>query len=144
MDYIDGQRNCVSASVNSILCIPCNCRFVLLHATAPWWLGQKWVYIFHTWSLHSSCINLSVLILGISIQTAQQQLQKENFHSLSNHSYRSTPRTALGPTQPPIQWVPGALSLGVKWLGREADHSPPSSSEVTEWVELYLHSPNTP
>jgi hypothetical protein len=28
--------------------------------------------------------------------------------------------------------VPGALSLGIKWLGREADHSPPSSAEVTE------------
>jgi hypothetical protein len=27
--------------------------------------------------------------------------------------------------------------------GREADHSPPSSAEVEEWVELYLH-PNTP
>jgi hypothetical protein len=50
-------------------------------------------------------------------------------------------RTALGPTQPPIQWVPGALSLGVKRPGREAYHSPPSSAEVKEWVELYLHSP---
>jgi hypothetical protein len=30
---------------------------------------------------------------------------------------------------------------GVKRLGREADHSPPSSAEVKEWVELYLHSP---
>jgi hypothetical protein len=28
--------------------------------------------------------------------------------------------------------------------GREADHSPPSSAEVNEWVKLYLHSPNTP
>jgi hypothetical protein len=27
--------------------------------------------------------------------------------------------------------------------GREADHSPPSSTEVKEWVELYLHFPNT-
>jgi hypothetical protein len=27
--------------------------------------------------------------------------------------------------------------------GREADHSPPSSAEVKEWVELYNHS-NTP
>jgi hypothetical protein len=39
-------------------------------------------------------------------------------------------RTALGPTQPPVQWVTAALSLGVKRLGREADHSPPSSAEV--------------
>jgi hypothetical protein len=39
-------------------------------------------------------------------------------------------KTALGPTQPPIQWVRGALSLGIKRPGREADHSPPSSAEV--------------
>jgi hypothetical protein len=35
-------------------------------------------------------------------------------------------------------------SLGVKWPGREADHLLPSSAEVKEYVELYLHSPNTP
>jgi hypothetical protein len=38
----------------------------------------------------------------------------------------------------------GALSLGVKRPGREADHSPPSSIEVKECVELCLHSHNTP
>jgi hypothetical protein len=32
---------------------------------------------------------------------------------------------------------------GVKRQGREADHSPPSSAEVKEWVELYIHSPHT-
>jgi hypothetical protein len=48
------------------------------------------------------------------------------------------------PPQPPIQWVPGALSLGVKRLGRETDYSPASSTEVKEWVELYIHSRNTP
>jgi hypothetical protein len=53
-------------------------------------------------------------------------------------------RMALGLTQPPVQWVPGALSLGVKWLGCEADHSPPSSAKVRECMELYLHSPNKP
>jgi hypothetical protein len=57
--------------------------------------------------------------------------------------YTTASRTALGPTQPRIQWVSGALSLGVKRPGREADHSPPSSAEVKECVELYLHSPNT-
>jgi hypothetical protein len=50
---------------------------------------------------------------------------------------------ALGPTQPPIQWVPGALSLGVKQPGHEADNSPQSSAEVKECVELYFHSPKT-
>jgi hypothetical protein len=47
--------------------------------------------------------------------------------------------TALGPSQPPIQWVPEALSLGVKQLGHEADRSHSSSAEVKEYVELYLH-----
>jgi hypothetical protein len=53
-------------------------------------------------------------------------------------------RMDLEPIEPPIQWVPGALSLGVNRPGREADHSPPSSAEVKECVELYLHSPNMP
>jgi hypothetical protein len=43
--------------------------------------------------------------------------------------FATASRTALGPTQTIIQWVPGSLSLGVKRLGREADHSPPSSAE---------------
>jgi hypothetical protein len=47
-------------------------------------------------------------------------------------------------TQPPIQWVPGAISLGVKRPAREADHSAPSGAEVEECVEMCLHSPNTP
>jgi hypothetical protein len=43
----------------------------------------------------------------------------------------SVSRPALGPTQPPVQWVPGVLSPGVKARpGRDADHSPPSSAEV--------------
>jgi hypothetical protein len=55
--------------------------------------------------------------------------------------FTTASRTALEPTKPPMQWVPGSFSLGVKRPGREADHSPPSSAEC---VELYLHSPNTP
>jgi hypothetical protein len=46
-------------------------------------------------------------------------------------------RPALGPTQPPIQLV-----LGAKRSGREADNSPPSSTEVKECVAPHLH-PNT-
>jgi hypothetical protein len=39
-------------------------------------------------------------------------------------------KTALGPTQPPTQWVPGALTQGVKRLGREAVHLPPFGANV--------------
>jgi hypothetical protein len=39
--------------------------------------------------------------------------------------------SALGSTQPPIEWVPGGSFPGVKRPGREADHSPPSSAEIT-------------
>jgi hypothetical protein len=51
---------------------------------------------------------------------------------------------ALGPTQPPIQWVSGALSLEVKWSEREAYHSHPSIVEIKECVERYFHIPSTP
>jgi hypothetical protein len=39
--------------------------------------------------------------------------------------FTTASRRVLGPTQPPIPWIPGALFLGVKRPGREADHSPP-------------------
>jgi hypothetical protein len=56
----------------------------------------------------------------------------------------SVSRPALGPTQPPVQWVPGVLSPGSKaWPGRDADHS--SSAEVVNEEELYLLlSPQAP
>jgi hypothetical protein len=50
-------------------------------------------------------------------------------------------RLALVPSQPPIQWVPRDLSIGVKQPRCEADRSPPTSAEVKECMELYLHSP---
>jgi hypothetical protein len=54
-------------------------------------------------------------------------------------------RPALGPTRPPVQWVPGVLSPGVKARpGRDADHSPPSSADVVNKQELYLLSPHAP
>jgi hypothetical protein len=49
------------------------------------------------------------------------------------------PRLVLGWVTVWEHHVPLAFNTG-----READHSPPSSAEVKEWVELYFHSPNTP
>jgi len=42
-------------------------------------------------------------------------------------------RPTLGPTQPPVQWVPG-LSRGKERPGRDADPSPPSSAVGHESV----------
>jgi hypothetical protein len=41
-------------------------------------------------------------------------------------------RSALGTTQPPIQWIPETVSPGVKRWEREAEHSPPSGAEVKD------------
>jgi hypothetical protein len=54
----------------------------------------------------------------------------KNFH------FSTSSRPALGPTQPPIQWIGnGALSPRVKRQGCEADHSPATSVEVKKmWI----------
>jgi hypothetical protein len=44
--------------------------------------------------------------------------------------YYMTFRPALRSIQPPVQWVPVAVSPGIKQQGREADHLSPSSAEV--------------
>jgi len=42
--------------------------------------------------------------------------------------------------QSPIQWVPGAVTPGVKWQGHEADHSPPSSAKAKNaWSYTSIH-----
>jgi hypothetical protein len=44
-------------------------------------------------------------------------------------------RSALGSTQPSIQWLPGFPSPGVKRQGCEADYSPPTRAEVKKmWI----------
>ena len=50
-------------------------------------------------------------------------------------------RPALGPTQPPIQWVP-VLFSGGKAAGAWRWPITPSSVKVKERVELYLYSPS--
>jgi hypothetical protein len=48
-------------------------------------------------------------------------------------------RPALGPTQPPMQWIPV-----VKRPGRGVDHPSPPRVEVKEIIQLYLYSPSVP
>jgi hypothetical protein len=47
-----------------------------------------------------------------------------------NFSLHHHIQNGSGAHQSPIQWVPGAISLGVNRSEREADHSPPSNAEV--------------
>jgi hypothetical protein len=58
---------------------------------------------------------------------------RPGFDSRQGHEilpYSTASRPALGPTQAPIQWAPGALSSGVKRPRHESDHSPTSNAEV--------------
>jgi hypothetical protein len=53
-------------------------------------------------------------------------------------------RLALGPTQSPIQWLPGSISPLVKQMECESNHSPPSSAGVKNaWTfsPLYVRLP---
>jgi hypothetical protein len=67
----------------------------------------------------------------------------ESRQGLGIFLFTTASRPALGLTQPPIQWVPGALSLGVKRPGHEADDSFPSSAEV-KMRGAIRPLPNTP
>jgi hypothetical protein len=72
-------------------------------------------------------------LISYHIITKRQNPQDHKFYFMfliGIFLFTTASRMALGPTQPPIQLVPGALSLGVKRPGCEADHSPPSSAEV--------------
>jgi hypothetical protein len=60
---------------------------------------------------------------------------------VKNFLLSMSPRPALGATQPPIEWVAGAVSLGARRPGREADHSPPTSAKVKKtWI--YTSTPS--
>jgi hypothetical protein len=60
---------------------------------------------------------------------------------LGTFLFTTASRTALGTTQPPIQWVRGALSLGIKGSGREADQSPQSNADVKNAWRFTSSSP---
>jgi hypothetical protein len=62
---------------------------------------------------------------------------------VKNFLFSKSSRPALRSTHPPTQWVPGALSPGVKRPGREVGHSHPTSAEVKKmWI--YTSTPHTP
>jgi hypothetical protein len=73
-----------------------------------------------------------VQLSGIELEYGLHDREFESRQGLEIFHFTTASRLDLGPTQSPIQWVPGDLSLGVKWQGCESHHSPPSSAEVKE------------
>jgi hypothetical protein len=47
-----------------------------------------------------------------------------------NFKFTISSTHSLGPTQPPVWWLSGTLSLGLKGPEFEADHQPPTTAEV--------------
>jgi hypothetical protein len=71
---------------------------------------------------------LSGLGSVVSIATAYG-LDGSGIESQWGQDFPHLYRPALGPIQPPVQWVPG-LSGGKERPGHDADPSPPSSAMV--------------
>jgi hypothetical protein len=63
----------------------------------------------------------------------------EQFVILHNEEHFDLHGSGAHPASYPVGT--SSFTLGVKRPGREADHSPPSSAEVKECMELYLHFP---
>jgi hypothetical protein len=66
--------------------------------------------------------------IATKLRTGRSRLDSQQGLGIFLSTTASKP--ALGPIQPPIQWVPRVPSSGVKQPRREAAHSPPSIIEV--------------
>jgi hypothetical protein len=86
------------------------------------------MYMRNIWSMGGpeELVYLSGIPLGYGLDGRGFESRQE----LGIFLFATASRPALDPTQTPIQWVAGDLSLGVKRPGSEADHSPPFGSEV--------------
>jgi hypothetical protein len=63
----------------------------------------------------------------------------ESLYRVKNFLFSKSSRPALGPSQPLVQCITGAVSPGVKRPGREADDSPSASGSIHPLP--HTHSP---
>jgi hypothetical protein len=74
-------------------------------------------------NLRASCLPYSPTLKMKAVRSSRQ--------GQKNFPFSTASRSALQPTQPPIQRTRGGdLSPGIKWPGHEVGHSSPSSAEV--------------
>jgi hypothetical protein len=69
-------------------------------------------------------------LVGIVTRLQAGQSGFNSWQGLGIFLFATMSRLAQGPTHSPVQWVLGFLSVRIKWLECEGDHSPPSSTEV--------------
>jgi hypothetical protein len=112
------------------------------------WDGDKWQDFkmwYWTWKGPGWCCWYSDLLQAgrgqdgvVGIATCYR-LEGPGIESRWGQDFSHLSRLALGPTQPPVQWVPG-LSRGQRWPGHD-DHPPPSSAKVMKEESYTSTSP---
>jgi hypothetical protein len=94
-------------------------------------------------AVFSIIIIIIIIIIATSVEPWQLSRYSDRLQSGRPRGRSSSPgrvknchfSISSGSTQPPVHWVPGDLSPGLKLPGRQADHSPPSISEVMKtWM----------
>jgi hypothetical protein len=118
-------------------------RFLLLCIISPSFRVSHILYFLLLYIfLSSSSVELRDGNSSVGLVTRLQAGQP-GFHSRQRQRlllFATASRLAPGPTQPPIQWVPKALSPVVKLPLSEADHSLPSAAAVKN-VWSYIYTP---
>jgi hypothetical protein len=106
-------------------------------------------YTYHKVSLHYNTKIITIIIIiigsrasivGIATGYGLDDWKVGVRVPVGSRIFSTSSRPALGPTQPLIKWVPGALSPGLNRPGSEADHSPSTSAEVRK-VWIYMSTP---
>jgi hypothetical protein len=89
------------------------------------WSLNKNVFIsISTCSVYRSCDSSVDIVTGYALDDPGSIPYSAKIFFFSTAS-----KSNLGPTQPPFQWVPGAIFRGIKQPGHESDHSSPSGTK---------------
>jgi hypothetical protein len=100
---------------------------------------QKFTWLIHfgTQSWHHET---SRTVKAQSVQRLTTSWTVRGSNPSGGRDFPHPSRSALGPTQPPTEWVTGQSNRP----GRAVNHPPPSSFEVEKRVELYPYSSSGP